>query len=98
MESSSLQAKVVAAFNSMPAVENSNELSCVCGQRYPNNCAHFLSNYLINAGISELKNYPGFQVCASGRPIRAFEVEKWASRNAIVESSFPTSGVVYIAY
>ena len=54
--------------------------SCVCGKRFENNCAHFLSNWMINNG--NLSSYPSGAYCwDSGRPIRAKEM-----RNVFVNS------------
>lgn len=36
--------------------------SCKCGKAFDNNCAHYLSNAMIQAGF-KLENYPGFTVC-----------------------------------
>ena len=48
--------------------------SCVCGHSYGNDCAHFLSNWMIkNNYITEYPN--GANACCSrGRPIRAKEM------------------------
>ena len=59
---------------------------CICGYRYINNCAHFLSNALIKAGFSDIdggtstldmRRRNGYIVCRSGRPIRAKELRRW---------------------
>lgn len=52
------------------------ENKCVCGKSYPkNNCAHFLSNWMIEEkGISAVKNPSGIECCSAGRPIRAKEM------------------------
>jgi len=54
------------------------QLSCKCGTKFPNNCAHFLSDALIRAGYSDLKNRDKMAVCPEGRPIRAKELLKYA--------------------
>ena len=62
--------------------------SCKCGHRYDNNCAHFLSNALIDGGFSDidggsggdLRLVNGFCVCRSGRPVRAKELRAWFGR------------------
>ena len=74
--------------------------SCACGQRYDNNCAHFLSNALIEGGFSaidggdgcDLRTVNGFCVCKSGRPIRAKELRNWFGRNWTRRSS-PQDGI-----
>jgi hypothetical protein len=48
---------------------------CAGGDRYPNNCAHFLSNAFIAAGYTELRTYGAR--CPTGRPIRAREMWQW---------------------
>ena len=47
---------------------------CVCNYRYDTNCAHFLSNWMINNGY--IKEYPtgANAYCSRGRPIRAKEM------------------------
>ena len=47
--------------------------SCDCGQKYENNCAHFLSNWMIKNNILKC-NPNGAYCCDSGRPIRAKEM------------------------
>uniref|UniRef100_A0AC34FVH0 SWIM-type domain-containing protein n=1 Tax=Panagrolaimus sp. ES5 TaxID=591445 RepID=A0AC34FVH0_9BILA len=56
----------------MSAYEN----ACVCGKRFDNNCAHFLSNWLIKNDKMEVK-LPGCYPCSAGRPIRAKEVREY---------------------
>ncbi|MGD9108960.1 MAG: hypothetical protein PVI75_07345 [Gammaproteobacteria bacterium] len=66
---------------SRPSLElafNLFRLSCVCGKKYSNNCAHFLSDALIRAGFLGLKNNKNMTKCSSGRPIRAKELLKYA--------------------
>lgn len=54
---------------------NLYEDKCDCGDRYENNCAHFLSNALIKAGF----RMPSWGAkCRSGRMIRAKELRDWA--------------------
>ena len=49
--------------------------SCECGERFTNNCAHFLSNWMIKNNI--MSENPGTAYCCtSGRPIRAKEMRK----------------------
>ena len=47
--------------------------SCVCGKKFDNNCAHFLSNWMIKNGDLSC-NPSGAYCCESGRPIRAKEM------------------------
>lgn len=47
--------------------------SCVCGNTFDNNCAHFLSNWMINNNKIS-KNPSGCYCCKEGRPIRAKEM------------------------
>ncbi len=49
------------------------ENKCACGTRYDNNCAHFLTNWMIKNGEMSV-NPTGAYCCPSGRPIRAKEV------------------------
>ena len=52
--------------------------SCECGGSYDGlNCAHFLSNSLINAGFTELKTKDGLYRCPGLRPIRSKELRDW---------------------
>ena len=53
---------------------------CVCGESYGNDCAHFLSNWLIKKGNLS-KNPSGAFCCNEGRPIRAKEM-----RNVFINS------------
>ena len=74
--------------------------SCVCRHRYDNNCAHFLSNALIQGGFSaidggsgaDLRIVGGFCVCSSGRPIRAKELRSWFGKKWTRHSS-PKDGI-----
>ncbi|MBD5799860.1 hypothetical protein BHU24_25140 [Bacillus pseudomycoides] len=50
------------------------EGKCDCGDRYDNNCAHFLSNALIKAGF---RMPSSGAKCRSGRMIRAKELRQW---------------------
>ena len=47
--------------------------SCECGEAFDNNCAHFLSNWMINNNKIS-KNPSGCYCCKKGRPIRAKEM------------------------
>jgi hypothetical protein len=51
--------------------------ACGGGDRYANNCAHFLSNALIGGGYAELLGYGAR--CPAGRPLRARELNQWFS-------------------
>ena len=47
--------------------------SCPCNKSYQGNCAHYLSNWMINNNI--MSTNPGTAYCCpSGRPIRAKEM------------------------
>ena len=80
-------------------------LSCDCGHDYGTmNCAHFLSNALINAGFSainggkggDMRNVKGFCVCRSGRPIRAKELRSWFNTKWTKHSKPPKDGIIAI--
>ncbi len=79
--------------------------SCVCGERYDNNCAHFLTNALILGGYSaidggkgaDMRIRNGFCVCKSGRPIRAKELRTWFGDNWSKYSSPKNTGLM-LAY
>ncbi len=70
-------------------------LSCPCGEDLGNNCAHFLSNALINAGYDELdggvgglyRRRGGRLVCRHGRPVRAAELRAWFAEQASATNS-----------
>ena len=49
--------------------------SCVYGEKFTNNCAHYLSNWMINNNALS-KNPAGTYCCKEGRPIRAKEMRK----------------------
>lgn len=54
--------------------------SCICGESFRYNCAHFLSDALMKAGY-KIKNKEGMDVfnrCKQGRPTRAKELLEWA--------------------
>ena len=78
--------------------------SCVCGKKYENNCAHYLSNALIEAGYSEIdggkgenfRTVNGFCVCRSGRPVRAKELRDWFGKKWSFHSSPPSDGTVLV--
>jgi hypothetical protein len=57
---------------------------CDYGDRYANNCAHFLSNAFIDAGYTELTSFGAR--CSGKRPIRAGEMWTWFQTKA-TESS-----------
>lgn len=49
---------------------------CECGAAYDNNCAHFLTDAMIRAGLPQ--QFPGaYAKCAQGRLIRAKECLAW---------------------
>ncbi len=78
--------------------------SCVCGEKYGNNCAHFLSNALIKGGYSgidggigaDMRIRNGFCVCKSGRPIRAKELRTWFGNNWSKHSSPKDTGLMLV--
>jgi len=47
---------------------------CVCGKRFTNNCAHFLSNYMIKNGVMGAYPSGSNYNCTSGRPGRAKDI------------------------
>jgi len=50
--------------------------ACECGVVYVNNCAHFLTDAMVRAGLP--KPFPGASAkCAKGRLIRAKETLEW---------------------
>lgn len=59
---------------SLSSAYNNYTNSCDCGDRYDDNCAHFISNALIKAGYAMGS---GAQ-CRCGRMIRAKELLRWA--------------------
>ena len=61
--------------------------SCECGERFTNNCAHFLSNWMINNSVLS-KNPAGAYCCKSGRPIRAKEMRKVFTNTMGLSKSF----------
>ena len=78
--------------------------SCVCGEKYKNNCAHYLSNALIEAKYSDIDGgkganfriVNGFCVCRSGRPVRAKELRDWFGKEWSFHSLPPTDGIVLV--
>ena len=44
---------------------------CICGKPEDNNCAHYLSNYMIKNGLISKKPSGSTYNCSSGRPLRA---------------------------
>ena len=67
--------------------------SCVCGKSYTNNCAHYLSNWMINNNVMS-KNPGKAYCCDSGRPIRAKEMRDVFTGTLGLTKSFnpPKSG------
>lgn len=67
--------------------------SCVCGKSYANNCAHYLSNWMINNNVMS-KNPGKAYCCDSGRPIRAKEMRDVFTGTLGLTKSFnpPKSG------
>jgi hypothetical protein len=60
----------------LPGAFSKYSHACVCGIRYENNCAHFLSNAFMLQDPNI--NFPsGYEKCASGRLIRAKELLDW---------------------
>ncbi|MFJ7890394.1 hypothetical protein ACIQYL_20240 [Lysinibacillus xylanilyticus] len=73
-------------FASLSEAYNLYENKCDCGDRYDNNCAHFLSNALIKAGFSMPSSG---EKCRSGRMIRARELLQWVKSipNVVMETN-----------
>ena len=78
--------------------------SCECGRSYDNNCAHYISNALINGGFSDLdggngadmRKVNGRIVCCSGRPIRAKELCAWAEAKWGPPKSKVQDGIYFV--
>ena len=78
--------------------------SCSCGTKYKNNCAHYLSNALINGRFSgidggdgaDLRKRNGMIVCPTGRPVRAKELRDWISRKYGGSRSYPQVGINFV--
>jgi hypothetical protein len=74
-----------ALLASLPAVGPNYSNSCSGGDRYDNNCAHFLSNAFIRAGYSELTT-DGIITARcppAKRPIRAQDMLKWFRKKQV---------------
>ena len=70
---------------------------CKCGVSYDGlNCAHFLSNTLINTGFTELGKLEDAATCPSCRPIRAKELHKWFKDNFTFCPDPPTDGYTLV--
>jgi hypothetical protein len=76
----------------LAAVGASFTESCAGGDRYDNNCAHFLSDAFISAGYVALMNYGARCNTAARRPIRAREMREWFAAQATRTSTVPTHG------
>lgn len=79
---------------------------CECGEDLGNNCAHYLSDALIEAGYSQLdggsgglyRRRNGRVVCKEGRPVRAAELRDWfASQATQTEEGEPDANSDYWA-
>ena len=78
--------------------------SCVCGYKYDNNCAHFLSNALILGGFSQIDGgvgdnfriVNGFCVCRSGRPVRAKELRTLFFAKSWKKYPYPGDGLCLV--
>lgn len=65
------------------------QCSFSCGKREDNNCAHYVSNALIKAGLKGIdggkgklhRTEKGMVVCEHGRPIRAKELRDWFAKH-----------------
>ena len=74
--------------------------SCACGERFENNCAHYLSNALIKAGCCSIdggsgglfRKESGYIVCKSGRPVRAKELRNMFFSKKWTRHSKPRDG------
>jgi hypothetical protein len=60
--------------------------SCAGGDRFANNCAHFLSDAFIRAGYTELRRF-GAHCSPANRPIRAREMWHWFDTKAVRRSN-----------
>ena len=69
--------------------------SCVCGEAFTNNCAHYLSNWMINNGKISA-NPSGTYCCEKGRPVRAKEMRNVFISMGLKKSFNPPSGNCYI--
>ncbi|MEC0184744.1 hypothetical protein P4H61_25055 [Paenibacillus peoriae] len=69
------------------------EGKCTCDTSYGNDCAHFLSNALINAGYSITSGVK----CPTGRLIRAKELRDWAKKmpNVVERTNHDSSSSGY---
>lgn len=73
----------------------SYENRCPCGVQFDNNCAHYLSNWMIlNNWIK--RSPPGCYCCTSGRPLRAKEMRNVFLSMGLKKSLNPPSGDCYI--
>lgn len=77
---------------------NNFTMSCECGTTYNNNCAHFLTNAMVKAGLP--KPFPGnYAKCPKGRLIRAKECLDWFrsfSTGSATHHEAITSGVWFV--
>lgn len=80
---------------------------CPCGEDLGNNCAHYLSDALIDAGYDELDGGEGARyrkrngriVCKHGRPVRAKELRDWfADQASTTESGEPDDSRYWAVY
>eukprot|EP00164_Ancoracysta_twista_P000162 GFYU01000234.1.p1 GENE.GFYU01000234.1~~GFYU01000234.1.p1 ORF type:complete len:113 (+),score=17.56 GFYU01000234.1:368-706(+) len=70
--------------------------SCECGTRYENNCAHFLSNWMIRRGKLSPRPSDSTYNCPAGRPLRAKDMRD-VFKSLGLESHFnPPPGNCYI--
>eukprot|EP00052_Salpingoeca_macrocollata_P024585 m.220690 g.220690 ORF g.220690 m.220690 type:complete len:151 (+) comp22277_c1_seq1:3138-3590(+) len=72
------------------------EGECVCGTRYDNNCAHFLSNWMILDGRLATKPGGSTAWCPAGRPIRAKEMRAVFTGMGLQRSFNPPAGNCFI--
>ncbi|MFC1751467.1 DUF4157 domain-containing protein [Pseudomonadota bacterium] len=91
---------------SLQEAANVFDLDCSCGEALANNCAHYLSDAMIDAGYSELdggiggmyRRRNGFVVCKHGRPVRAKEMRDWFATEGTVENAAAKPDGYYAVY
>lgn len=91
---------------SLQEAANVFDRACSCGEALANNCAHYLSDAMIDAGYTELdggvggmyRRRNGFVVCKHGRPVRAKEMRDWFADEGTVENSETKPDGYYAVY
>lgn len=77
------------------------EKECECGNSGDTegrNCAHHVSNALIEAGFNDVECLSGCYCCSSGRPMRAKELYKWFKKNFTLQDGVPKEDGVYLVF